>query len=429
MPSGCWISALLTLLAAVTCAQSGDGDAVVEARISCTSHIMTDGCSLTCKLVGGGTDNEDDEDDEADGVEKMTVCYTDWSVMRIKCEEDFSDTVSSKDLKPVVNVNVTVHLKTGATITTTVDLKKIVKPRSPQVWNVTFNQESNQAVIYIRTPYQNEYLKVDNQLFQLLIWTTGSKPQSHNISSLDMKIDMQHLRKNSEYHVKARAIPQTFLQGTWSEWSETVSFFTPTEETDQTQTEDSRETHTLIVCLVLLVVVPSSVAFFWKNKIFTYIWPSIPHPKHTLVQICKPNKGLLLNFKPEVVSVLKVYPMEKTEEQLCGVAEPLSTAAAAAAEGAQSNHPCSTHSSDSSRSATSASTEELELSALLSRSSSDREEVLQSTSPSPTDILQLGERPHTPQPERSNGGNEVEVFGVGQQEEAYVTMSSFYQIK
>lgn len=49
-----------------------------------------------------------------------------------------------------------------------------VKPRSPQVWNVTFNQESNQAFIYIHTPYHNNYLKVDNQLFQLHIWNTSS---------------------------------------------------------------------------------------------------------------------------------------------------------------------------------------------------------------------------------------------------------------
>lgn len=134
-----------------------------------------------------------------------------------------------------------------------------------------------------------------------------------------------------------------------------------------------------------------------------------------------------MNFKPEVFSVLKVYPMVKTEEQLCGVTEPSTTTAAAG--GARSNHPCSTQSSDSSRSTTSASTEELELSALLSRSSSEGEDGLRSTGPSPIDILQLRDGPHAPQPERSSGGNKAAAFGVSQQEEAYVTMSSFYQIK
>lgn len=43
-----------------------------------------------------------------------------------------------------------------------------------------------------------------------------------------MKIDMEHLQKNTKYQVKVRAIPQEeYLQGTWSEWSETFSFVTP----------------------------------------------------------------------------------------------------------------------------------------------------------------------------------------------------------
>lgn len=151
-----------------------------------------------------------------------------------------------------------------------------------------------------------------------------------------------------------------------------------------------------------------------------------------MIKATKPNQkglfsfslqGLLLNVKPEVFSALKVYPMEKKP---CEETEPSITAAA---EGTQLTLPCSTQSSDCSRSTTTVSTEELELSALLSRSSSDGEDSLQSTSPSPINILELGERPHTPQPERSSEGNEAEVSGVGQQEEAYVTMSSFYQIK
>lgn len=51
-------------------------------------------------------------------------------------------------------------------------LYPVVKPRSPQVWNVTFNPESNQALIRVRTPYHNDYLKVENQLFQLDVWTS-----------------------------------------------------------------------------------------------------------------------------------------------------------------------------------------------------------------------------------------------------------------
>nr|XP_046231359.1 interleukin-7 receptor subunit alpha isoform X2 [Scatophagus argus] len=421
MPSGCWIAVLLLLLPAVTQAQSGDGDADVDSRISCTSDIMTDGSSLTCKLVEGRNDNEDDEDYQADGIENMTACFTDFSTTGRKCVNNFGDTVSSRDLSLVVDLNVTIHLKRGGQISKTIDLKKIVKPRSPQVWNVTVSRESQQALIHIRTPYHKEYLKVDNQLFQLLIWSAHSST-IQNISSSDhvvMKIDMQQLQKHTQYHVRVRAIPQKHLQGTWSEWSETFSFTTPADK----QTNPRQELYTLSMCLVPLFVVTSAVVLFWKNKIFTYMWPRIPYPKHTLMQICQPNKGLLLNFKPEVFSALKVYPMEKAEEHPCE--ETVPSVIAAAAGGTQSNLPCSTQTSDCSTSTTSISTEELELSALLS----DREDSVQTTSPSPTQVLQLGERPDTPQPECSSGGNEAEVFRVSQQDEAYVTMSSFYQIK
>lgn len=165
-----------------------------------------------------------------------------------------------------------------------------------------------------------------------------------------MKIDMKSIQRNTEYRVKVRAIPINYLQGSWSEWSQTFSFKTPpgtntsasthitllqatkittklisvlsffifAEEKVTKKTDERQKGYILIVCLVSLVVVVVSAVFLWKHKydsaaflienlwrytlhilicllsflhrIFTYMWPSIPHPKHTLVQICKPNK-------------------------------------------------------------------------------------------------------------------------------------------
>lgn len=130
-----------------------------------------------------------------------------------------------------------------------------VKPRSPQVWNVTFHREPYQALIHVRTPYHRDYLTTENQLFQLHIWTATSNmvartrrclssscvcvciywippdvcAQTQNISSLDkivLRIDEAHLRKNTKYQVKVRAIPNNGFQGTWSEWSQPYSFST-----------------------------------------------------------------------------------------------------------------------------------------------------------------------------------------------------------
>ncbi|XP_037341380.2 interleukin-7 receptor subunit alpha-like [Pungitius pungitius] len=389
----CWTAALLLLLmAAGTRPHSGGGPGDEEPTISCTSHILTNGSSLSCRLAGGPV--EDDEDEGGDGVCNMTVCFFDFHLNKEKCLKAFGDTVSSEKLKPLHQLTVTVHLKRGGRVTTMVDLKKIVQPRSPQVKDVTFEEDSHQVVIRLQTPYVKEYLKV---LFQLHIWSSGSST-TQNVSSDSLRMDVKLLRPNAEYHVRARAVPTNGWQGSWSEWSETFSFFSPAEETSQ------KETNGLIVCLVILVVVPSSVVLFCRNRIFTYMWPRIPHPKDTLVHICKTNKGLLLNFKPEEISALNVEKTEKSWEE----AEP--------PKAAESSPSCSTQSYDGCMSTTSVSTEELELSTLLSRSSLDGEESLQSASPSPVQDLQPGDRP----PSCSDGVKEAE---------AYVTMSSFYQIK
>ncbi|CAJ1069867.1 interleukin-7 receptor subunit alpha-like [Xyrichtys novacula] len=417
-----WEVWMLLLLVARLEAQSGDSDS--EPRLSCTSHIMTDMSSLTCDLVGGGGGSEDDEDGESNSIERIRMCFTDdWSTRSTKCFEGLGGTVSSSDLSLVVPYNVSVHLKRGGPILTTVDLKKIVKPRSPWVFNVTFNPRSNQAVFHIGTPYHREYLTVEKQLFQLFIWSADTKT-SQNVSSSDtLKVDMGHLQANTRYYVRVRAIPLKYLQGTWSEWGRNFTFMTPEGKVRQ-QTEEWRQINTLTVCLVVLLLTFCAV-FSWKMKIFSYMWPRIPHPKDTLVQICKPNKGLLLSFRPEEFSVLKVFPKDGLEDQPYEEPEPL--VSAAPAENSESTPPCSTtQTSECSTTTTSVSTEELELSALLGRSSSDEEDSLQSFSPSPIDVEQ---RADTPQQEGSGGGNLGEVFGVSQQEEAYVTMSSFFKIQ
>lgn len=165
------------------------------------------------------------------------------------------------------------------------------------------------------------------------------------------------------------------------------------------------------------------------------MWPSVPHPKQTLIQICKPNKvsswnhqvlhkeqnygtpnrvlmfhqGLLLNLNPEVFSSLKVYPQEEAPSE---EAEPSLGPAAAGGS------PSSSAQSSDCRSTTSISTEELEISALLSRSSSDGEDSLPRDSTSPVNV-----------PQQEDQAGNLQPDGLKQPEEAYVTMSSFYQIK
>lgn len=402
----------LLLLLPLVQAQSGDGrwDTVSgsESRISCSSHMSIEGNSLTCELLRGRDHDGDDDEDDGDAIERMTLCHTDWTVdvTTTRCVEDCGNTLTFTEA-PVVDFTLTVHLTSGANITTTIDPKRIVKPRRPQVWNVTFDPESNQAVVQVRSPYHNDYLTADNQLFQLHIWTTSTDLIQNITSETHLKMDMEHLWRNTEYQVAVRAIPVKLLAGSWSEWSETSRFLTPAGGKVLKPTDERREMLIkLLVCLLPLLLVTVTALFFRKNKIFMYMWPNIPHPKDTLVQICKPNKGLLLNLNPEVFSALRVSPTLQPREE---TEPPLSPD-----DDALSDDPGSTQSSD----CRSTATEELEFSALLSRSSSDGEDGLHSDAPSPVQDPRLG-----------GGGTEAQVFGRGQQEEAYVTMSSFYQIK
>lgn len=67
-----------------------------------------------------------------------------------------------------------------------------VKPKRPEVQNITLNQESNQVVIYIRTPYENEYIQVKNQLFQVLILSP---------TEVSLVCDFLHSTHRSHVHI------------------------------------------------------------------------------------------------------------------------------------------------------------------------------------------------------------------------------------
>uniref|UniRef100_A0A665TLZ9 Fibronectin type-III domain-containing protein n=1 Tax=Echeneis naucrates TaxID=173247 RepID=A0A665TLZ9_ECHNA len=361
--------------------------------------------NLTCWLLGGG-DHEDDED-EGDSIKKMTLCS------RIICEEVHGNSICTT-AKPVVDFNLTVELKTGGRISTMVNLRKIVKPKPPQVQNVTFNLKTHQVLIHINTAYHKDYLSVEDLLFQLHIWTIGND-MIQNVSSADtMQIDLDHLQRDTQYHVAVRSISAKYTQSSWSEWSQTLTFITPAGEVSCSRSAGDQDlrsalqnvVYRLMACLVFAVLplCPHFGFFCFLCRIFSFMWPNIPRPKDTLVHICKPNKGLLLNFSPEEFSSLRVCPVEKIWS--CEDPEP----SVLHVDRSQSGDPSSTQSSDC-RSTTSVSTEELELSALLSWASSEGGGSLHSASPLP------------PPPEQNEG------CGVNPQEEAYVTMSSFYQIK
>ncbi|XP_014832505.1 PREDICTED: interleukin-7 receptor subunit alpha [Poecilia mexicana] len=415
-----WTSVLMLLLLQVagSRAQSGDRDPDSELSLSCSSHVSVRANSLTCHLLGRhrDEDDEDDEDGDRDPIDKMIVCQERKENNRTKqkCVRADGGTVSG--LSPVADANVTVHRRGGGRLSAIVQLHKIVKPKSPWILNVTMDPVMNRAVIYFQIPYSKDYLNLDNQIFQLNLWTNGSNITQNVTSKNFLQIDRQHLHQASEYRVRVRSIPASSLEGTWSTWSPEFSFHTPPEEKPPSPHEMERTVSGPVLSFMSVLVVLFSIVIVWKSGILSYMWPSIPHPKQALVQICKPNKGLLLDLNPEVFSPLRVLPLEKPQAE---EAEPhRRPTGAGSAAGSQSGSQSGSRSSSShstTSSASSAGTEELEISALLS--CSDGEDSVPSSAPSPVDVPRRGDESQNLLARRGGPG----------QEEAYVTMSSFYQ--
>ncbi|XP_010768491.1 interleukin-7 receptor subunit alpha isoform X2 [Notothenia coriiceps] len=154
----------------------------------------------------------------------------------------------------------------------------------------------SQVLIRLQSPDSNDYLRDDNQLFQIQLWRGG---RSTNLSSPSLLLVLD------QYRVRGRSLPVNGLQGSWSSWSPTLTLpLTP-------PLTPPRRPALIGGLLVLLLLLPSGLLLLLKNRIFSYVWPNIPHPKHTLMHICKSNKGLMLTLRPEEFSSLK---LEKTGE-------------------------------------------------------------------------------------------------------------------
>ncbi|XP_020782196.2 interleukin-7 receptor subunit alpha isoform X2 [Boleophthalmus pectinirostris] len=381
--------------------------------MDCWSHIsLFEGTNITCQLVSTGFNLEDDEDEDYDEIQSITACKLGENTK--KCVEELGDTLSSKDLNPYLPITLTVLLKRGHRIVTELDLKKIIKPKSPHIYNVTLNQD--EALVQVQIPYQSDYLTVGDLRFQIQLWSEKTN-LTRNMSSASMSIGLDNLDGGTQYHVKVRAVPWDYFQGSWSEWSHAVTFTTPTVETRNGLfaiggTSQNRYVHLWSIIPAAVVVV--SVVFTWKNKILTYIWPSIPHPKTTLMQICGPNNGLLLIYKPEEFSSLNVHSNMSSSTGLAyGETEPMLSVA-----GTEESPSCPTPSTDASLSSSSVRTEELEL---LSQSSSEGEPDVPKEALPIQNTVQHVEAPETPPLQHSNIQHE--------RDDSYVTMSSFYQIK
>ncbi|KAM6105576.1 LOW QUALITY PROTEIN: interleukin-7 receptor subunit alpha [Pterocles gutturalis] len=204
----------------------------------------------------------------------------------------FSDILSNKDI--------CMFSKMKRRVCKSLIVTDIVKPEVPFDINITYQKEANEYLIHYSTPHSwKKYLK--DIIHQIAYrqeegtWKTIKSPY------LQVKLLGKNLEHDASYEVKVRSQPNgDYFNGTWSEWSASKSFRT-TKEQHSTGSSSSVVLVILsILGFVLSVVMIVLIGTFWENRIKPAVWPNLPDHKKTLEQLCKkPKNNFDISFNPE----------------------------------------------------------------------------------------------------------------------------------
>ncbi|NXH68250.1 IL7RA protein, partial [Hydrobates tethys] len=188
----------------------------------------------------------------------------------------------------------------------------IVKPEVPFDINITYQKEANEYLIHYSTPHSwKKYLK-DKLIHQIAYrqeegtWKTIESPY------LQVKLLGKNLENDASYEVKLRSQPNgDYFKGMWSEWSTSKSFRTAREE-------HSAENYSSVVVVIpsilgfmLSIVMIALIVTFWENRIKPAVWPNLPDHKKTLEQLCKkPKNNFDISFNPESFGYVHIHKVD-----------------------------------------------------------------------------------------------------------------------
>ncbi|XP_058420229.1 interleukin-7 receptor subunit alpha isoform X1 [Diceros bicornis minor] len=179
------------------------------------------------------------------------------------------------------------------------NIVKRVKPEAPFDIRVIYREEANDFVVTFNTSHlQKKYVK---DLMHEVAYRQEKNENDWmhvNLSSTKLTLLQRKLQPDAMYEIKVRSIPNTnYFEGIWSEWSPSFHFRTP--ET----TIGEMDPVLLIISIVSFFSVALMVILacvLWKKRIKPIVWPSLPDHKKTLEQLCKkPKKNLNVSFNPE----------------------------------------------------------------------------------------------------------------------------------
>ncbi|NWI24852.1 IL7RA protein, partial [Sula dactylatra] len=231
------------------------------------------------------------------------VCFN------MKKQEDgyflqFTDILSNKDI--------CMDSETKRRVCRSLIVTDIVKPEVPFDINITYQKEANEYLIHYSTPHAwKKYLK-DKLIHQIAYrqeegtWKTIESPY------LQVKLLGKNLENDASYEVKVRSQPNgDYFKGTWSEWSTSKSFRTARE---LHSTESYSSMVVVIVSIVgfmLSIVMIVLIVTFWENRIKPAVWPNLPDHKKTLEHLCKkPKNNFDISFNPESFGYVHIHKVD-----------------------------------------------------------------------------------------------------------------------
>ncbi|XP_036598302.1 interleukin-7 receptor subunit alpha isoform X2 [Trichosurus vulpecula] len=193
----------------------------------------------------------------------------------------------------------------------TLKITRIVKPEAPFDINITYREAANDFVLTFNTTHLwNDYVK--ELIHDIAYRQENSKSNWMHINSTYPLVILleRKLQPNSTYEVKIRSLPGgNFFAGFWSDWSPSVYFRTSLKP----KAEELDYVTPIIITLscfsgILGIVV---ICLLWDKRIKPVLWPNLPDHKTTLEQLCrKPQKNFNISFNPE--SFLD-YPIHKVD--------------------------------------------------------------------------------------------------------------------
>ncbi|XP_006156391.1 interleukin-7 receptor subunit alpha [Tupaia chinensis] len=181
-----------------------------------------------------------------------------------------------------------------------INIVEIVKPEAPFDVKVMYHEEAKEFVVTFNTSHsQKSYLTIKDLIHDVAYRQEKDEDNwmHKNLSNTKLTLLQRKLQPDAMYEIKVRSIPTDYFKGFWSEWSPSYHFRTSESKGEWMDPVVLTISILSFLSMALLVIL---ACVLWKKRIKPIVWPSLPDHKKTLEQLCKkPKKNLNVSFNPE----------------------------------------------------------------------------------------------------------------------------------